>query len=107
MGPQLVVISPNGVLIEFTKNNIDAIYSKALAENPNAKDVFEYSDIKVSVFGDTAIVTYSQKTTLVGYSNPKFNGTLEMSVVDTWQKESGNQVESLGFGKCFSSSDAA
>lgn len=89
MGPKLVVISPNGLLIEFTKNNIDAIYSKWLAENPNAKNVYDYSDIKVSVFGDTAIVTYSQKTTMVGYSNPKFNGSVEMSVVDTWQKESG------------------
>ena len=89
MGPQLVIVYPTGFLAEVTKDNIDGIYSKVLAENPKGKSSYEYSDIKVRVFGDTGIVTYSQKTTSAGYSDPKMNGSLEMSVVDTWQKQSG------------------
>lgn len=89
MGPNLVIVDPLGGVTEYTKENIDGIYSKIHAENPNAKSTFEYSGISARVFGDTGIVTYKQKTTSAGYSNPQFNLTIEMPVVDTWHKESG------------------
>src|SRR5262249_60124701 len=67
IGPQFITIFPQGVSSTVTPSTIEADFAKSRAENPDGKFVFEYSDIKAHVFGDTAVVTYNQKTTATGF----------------------------------------
>jgi hypothetical protein len=89
IGPRLVVIQPNGMKQELTKDNIDEEYKKIYAANPKGKSVYEFSDIVAKVYGDVGIVTYDQKAVMKDYSDQKMNNDWEMSVVDTWQKIGG------------------
>jgi ketosteroid isomerase-like protein len=89
MGSEFVTLFPQGALSVLTPSNIDGQFSKYNAAEPDGKYVYVYSDIKARVFGDVGIVTYQQKSTGTGFKNPDYNISIEMSVVDTWQKQSG------------------
>jgi ketosteroid isomerase-like protein len=89
MGKQFITLFPQGTLSILTKENIDAWFSKANADNPEGKAAYISTNIVPHVFGDVALVTYKQKSTATGFKNPDYNVSIEMSVVDTWQKQSG------------------
>jgi ketosteroid isomerase-like protein len=89
MGPEFVTLFPHGAISVVTPSNVDAEFSKFNAAEPDGKFVYVYTDVKARVFGDVGIVTYKQKSTGTGFKNPDYNISIETSVVDTWQKQSG------------------
>jgi hypothetical protein len=89
MGPEFVILFPQGTLSVLTPSNVDKEFSKNNAAEPDGKYIWVFSDVKARVFRDVGIVSYKQNTTGTGFKNPDYNISIEMSVVDTWQKQSG------------------
>jgi ketosteroid isomerase-like protein len=89
MGPEFVTLYPQGALTILTPANVNEAFSKSNAAEPDGKFTYVYTDVKARVFGDVGIVTYKQKTTATGFKNSDLNTSIEMMVVDTWQKQSG------------------
>jgi hypothetical protein len=57
--------------------------------NPNVKSRFDLRDIKIQMFGDTAVVTYTGTYTVTGYKDSRYNYSFKTASADTWQKKAG------------------
>jgi hypothetical protein len=79
-----------GNIHDQTLADLEKVARDAKKANPEAKNSLEIKDIKVRLYGDTAIVTYFANFTSSGMKDEKLNVTGAIAaIVDTWQKRSG------------------
>ena len=89
-GTRVIYISPTGHIDDQTPAEFEKMMIGTRTSNPDAKGSTEIHDIKVSISGDTAIVTSRQISTLSGLKDPNANISAGHYVaIDTWQKQSG------------------
>ncbi len=90
VGTRLISIDPLGHVYDMTPTSMEKIVVALRTANPDAKVSSEIHDIKVSISGDTAVVTYGGTYTSSGFKDPNANISAGHFVtVDTWQKQSG------------------
>ena len=90
MGTRVISIDPLGHVYDQTPADLEKMEVGIRTSNPDAKASMEIHDIKVSISGDTAVVTFRGTYTSTGFKDPNANvpGAHFVSV-DTWQKQSG------------------
>ena len=90
IGTRIIYIDPLGHVYDQTPADFEKVVVGTRTSNPDAKASTEIHDIKVSISGDTAIVTSRQISTLSGLKDPNANISAGHYVaIDTWQKQSG------------------
>ena len=90
IGTRIVYIDPLGHVYDQTPADFEKVVVGTRTSNPDAKASTEIHDIKVSISGDTATVTYRGTYTSSGFKDPNANVSAGHFVaVDTWQKQSG------------------
>ncbi|HXX72872.1 MAG TPA: nuclear transport factor 2 family protein, partial [Candidatus Acidoferrales bacterium] len=90
MATRVISIDPLGHVYDQTPADYEKMAVGIRTGNPDAKASMEIHDIKVSISGDTAVVTFGGTYTSTGFKDPNANvpGAHFVSV-DTWQKQSG------------------
>jgi len=89
-GTRVMYIDPLGHVYDQTPADFEKMMVGTRTSNPDAKVGDEISDIKVSISGDTAIVTSRQTYTSSGFKDPIDNVSGgHYAAIDTWQKQSG------------------
>jgi ketosteroid isomerase-like protein len=90
VAPMSTSVDVFGIIRDQSPADLQKLTTDAKAANPNATTSFEIKDIKVRVYGDTAVVTYDSTFTSSGMKDKNLNVTGAQSVsVDTWQKRTG------------------
>jgi ketosteroid isomerase-like protein len=82
-------VEPNGQLEDYGAQESATMMEKMIKDNPELKSSVTFRDIKVRVYGDTAIVTYLQDLTVSGMKDVRLNWKVKSQCLDTWQKQSG------------------
>jgi hypothetical protein len=88
MGPEFVILYPQGTSSVLTPSNVDKEFSKYNAAEPDGKYIWVYSDVKARVFGDVGIVSYKQK---VPGLDSKIPPTIFPSKCRSWTHGKSNQ----------------
>jgi len=89
-GTRVFFTDPVGHLYDQTPADFEKMMVGTRTSNPDAKVSEEIQDIKVSISGDTAIVTYRETYTSSGFKDPNANTSAAHYVeIDTWQKQAG------------------
>ena len=90
IGTRVIYIDPVGHLYDQTPADFEKVAVGTRTSNPDATASSEIHDIKVSISGDTATVTFRGIYTSSGFKDPNANVSGGHFVaVDTWQKQSG------------------
>jgi hypothetical protein len=84
--PQLTGLGRIGTM---PKARIVELYSKPDPSDPDVKSSSNVSDIRVELYGDTALVTYKWTNTDTGHKDPALNTTDHYGCLDTFVKRNG------------------
>ena len=84
--PQLTPLGRIGVL---SKARAVELTSKPDPSDPDVKSSATVSDIRVDLYGDTALVTYKLTNTDTGHKNSVLNTTDRFGCLDTFVKQKG------------------
>jgi len=96
-GPSLPV-DWAGAYWNITKARVVELYSKPDPSDPNVKSSASVSDIRVELYGDTALATYKFTNTDTGHKDPALNTTDHFGCLDTFVKRNGQWY--LAGGAC-------
>lgn len=110
-GPELAALAKqyfyDGPLSQLTglgrigtlpKARVVELYSKPDPSDPNVKSSASVSDIRVELYGDTALATYKFTNTDTGHKDPALNTTDHFGCLDTFVKRNGQWY--LAGGAC-------
>jgi hypothetical protein len=89
-GSRVTSIGYLGHISDQTPAAFEKFIVRIRTANPAAKVSVDISDIRVTISGDTAAVTYQGTSTSSGFKDPNQNIPARHFVsLDTWQKQSG------------------
>jgi hypothetical protein len=84
---QLTTLGRVGAL---PKARIVELSSAPDPSDPNVKSSVKLSDLKVDIYGTTALVSYKQTSTDTGHKDPALNVTVHLGCLDTFVKTNGS-----------------
>lgn len=87
---QLLQLTGSGRIGALSKATVVELFSKPDPSDPNVKTTTALSELKVEVYGDTAIATYKMANTDTGHKDAALNGTDRYGCMDTFVKRNGN-----------------
>ena len=86
----VITVDPLGHVSDQTPADVEKMSVGMRKADPDVKSSVEIQDIKVRIFGDTAIVTYSGTYNTTGHKDARYDvPNAKFVAVDTWQKRSG------------------
>lgn len=87
---QLLQLTGSGRIGALSKATVVELFSKPDPSDPNVRTTTALSELKVEVYGDTAIATYKMANTDTGHKDAALNGTDRYGCMDTFVKRNGN-----------------
>lgn len=82
-------LGATGLRATFSKSQIAELNSKPNPSDPNVKATQTLSDIRVELYGDTALVNYKMTETDTGHKDSALNTTDHFACLDTFVRRSG------------------
>jgi ketosteroid isomerase-like protein len=89
LAPRATVLDALGNIVDLSRAELEENAADTKSANPDAKRSIKIKDIKVRVYGDTAIVTYINDFSGTGMKDKNLNMTGATANINTWQKQSG------------------
>lgn len=87
---QVLQLTGTGRIGALPKATVVDLFSKPDPSDPNVKTVATFSNMKVDLYGDTAVVTYKMANSDTGHKDAALNGTEHYGCMDTFVKRNGN-----------------
>jgi hypothetical protein len=90
LAPVSTSVDVIGKIYDHTPADLEKAATDAKEANPDAQNRFDIRDVKVRLYGDTAVVTYVATFTCSGMKDKNLNVSKAVAaIMDTWQKQSG------------------
>ncbi len=83
-------LTPMGRVGSLPKARIVELSATANPADPDAKSAQTLTDLRVDIYGTTALVTYKQTNTDTGHKDPVLNTTIHITCMDTFVKSKGD-----------------
>jgi hypothetical protein len=84
-----VQVTGMGRIGTLPKARIVELYAKPDSADPNVKSATSISDVRVELYGDTALASYKMTNTDTGHKDPALNVTDHFGCLDTFVKRKG------------------
>lgn len=89
---QVLQLTGTGRIGALPKASVVELLSKPDPSDPDVKTTATISNVRVDLYGDTAVVTYKAVNTDTGHKDAALNGTEHYGCMDTFVKRNGNWV---------------
>jgi hypothetical protein len=87
---QVLQLTGSGRIGALPKASVVELLGKPDPSDPNVKSTSMLSDLKVEIYGDTALATYKMANTDTGHKDAALDGTEHFGCMDTFVKRSGS-----------------